>query len=145
MQLENYVWQAKGERSTTTNLQRVKSAALWEVIVNFKHMIKLKLFIYNFLFFLNKNKRNLQCTSHPHMKPNKLTWGIGIWLRIFFFFVIDDQNTNNSNNLFMNLLNLDALQKQKDYYNSPIINIFHNIMITTERTRLSCMSAIHWH
>jgi hypothetical protein len=37
----------------------------------------------------------------------------------------------------MNLLNLDALQKQKDYYNSPIINIFHNIMITTERTRLS--------
>jgi hypothetical protein len=56
--------------------------------------------------------------------------------KLLFFFVIDDQNTNNSNNLFMNLLNLDALQK-KDYYNSPIINIFHNIMITTERTRLS--------
>jgi hypothetical protein len=31
----------------------------------------------------------------------------------FFFFVIDDQNTNNSNNLFMNLLNLDALQKKR--------------------------------
>jgi len=34
-------------------------------------------------------------------------------IKILFFFVIDDQNTNNSNNLFMNLLNLDALQKKK--------------------------------
>jgi hypothetical protein len=33
--------------------------------------------------------------------------------KLLFFFVIDDQNTNNSNNLFMNLLNLDALQKKR--------------------------------